>query len=975
MCRHVRLGLIAIALFTAAPTLAYAQASITGVVRDTSGAVLPGVTVETASPALIEKVRSGVTDGSGRYRIEELRPGTYSVTFTLPGFAVVRREGVQLTGTFVATVNAELQVGTLEETITVTGETPIVDVQSTVRQRVLDQEILEVLPASRAPGAMAGLMPGVTRPNQDVGGLMGDGSARGGITVRGVSDARMLISGIPNHTGIGTMHGAYNLEAYQEVLVDTGGVGAEHREGGVRMNLIPRDGGNTFSGSFLTAFANNSMAGDNFTDELKERGLGTPNSVKQLADVNPALGGPILRDKVWFHAAARYTRAFNYVPMFFNKNAGNPNAWTYEPDTSRPASDENTIRNFNVRLTWQATPRNKFAFTYDPTRICDCPRSLIATRAPEANVSNYVTEDPRNQTSAHWTAPVTSRLLLEANILRHRNLAARAHVNPYFPPGPVRMIAVQEQSTGLRYRGTSSASDNLNNTLFWRAAMSYVTGAHAFKVGFNYGSLPADRTTFSPDAPLEYRFNNGVPNRLTLFATPFRQLTNVDADHGLFVQDRWTVKRLTVTVGLRYDYFHISHPEQTVGPAEFAPTRNLVFPATDGVRWHDLSPRGGLAYDIFGDGKTALKISLNKYLAGQDGTTVFGRGMSPAERIVTSVNRSWRDANANFVPDCALLDPVANGECGAMDNLDFGSTRPGLTADPDTLRGWGKREYNWQFSTGVQRELLPRISMEVSYWRTWFGNLLVTDNRAIGPSDHDEFRITAPLDARLPDGGGYVIPGLYDIRPEKFGVPADNYLTFAKNFGKQIDHWNGVDVTINARPRPGLLLQGGTTTERRTTDNCEVVTKVDNPSPLFCRVEGTFLTQLKLLGTYTVPRVDVQVSASLQNTPGAAIAANYNAPNAVVAPSLGRNLAGGASNVTVNLVEPRTMYGERMNQLDLRISKILRAGRTRTTASLDLYNAFNSSSMLALSSAFATWQRPEAILNARFAKVVVQVSF
>lgn len=287
----------------------------------------------------------------------------------------------------------------------------------------------------------------------------------------------------------------------------------------------------------------------------------------------------------------------------------------------------------------------------------------------------------------------------------------------------------------------------------------------------------------------------------------------------------------------------------------------------------------------------------------------------------------------------------------------------------------GSAATNWQFSGGVQHQLASLVSLDVSYFRTWFGNFIVTDDRAVKPSDYDEFRLEAPLDPRLPGGGGHTIAGLYDLKPAAFGIPADNFLTFADNYGKQSDHWNGVDLTVNARPRAGRLLQGGLSTGRRTTDNCQVVTKVDNPSPLYCHVQGAFLTQVKFLGMYTVPRIDVQVTGTFQSLPGPEIVGNYVAANAEVAPSLGRNLAGGARNVTVNLVEPRTMYGERMNQVDLRIAKIFKLSRIRATGSVDLYNLLNANPVLTLSDVFATWQRPQSILNARFAKVVVQLDF
>ena len=986
MCRSVRLALAALASLLVLPSAAYAQASLTGVVRDTSGAVLPGVTVEASSPALIEKVRSVVSDGTGQYRIENLRPGAYVVTFTLPGFSTVRREGIELAGNFVATVNAELRVGALEETITVTGETPSVDVQSTLRQTVFDEELLEALPSSRAPQRVAALLPGVTTQRQDVGGIQGDGTGRGLVTVRGVSDARMNINGVSNQAtsqSVTAADGAYNMAAYQEMAVDTGGSGAEYSQGGVRMNMIPRDGGNTFRGSFLASYASDSLQSANLTDDLIARGLRAPDKIKQLWDFNPAFGGPLKRDRIWFHSTMRLTGAATYASLFYNKNAGNPNAWAYEPDTSRdPAFNDHTIRNANVRVTWQATQKHKLAVSVDPSRICDCPRGLTATVAPEAQMQNYVTNYPKVFLFGDWTAPLTNRLLVESAFVRHWSLTQRPAENLHLG-GAKNMVSVLEQTNNLLYRASVMAHRTKNDTLFWRGAVSYITGAHSLKMGFNYGWGLQDRTDFAPDAPIQYRFNNVIPNQLTLHARPFRNITHI-RDHGLYVQDRWTVNRLTVTGGLRYDYFHDFFPETPIGPSQYAPNRNLVFPKTDGVRWHDLQPRAGFAYDVFGDGRTAVKASLNKYMAGQAAIGVFAFDMAPSNRLVNTTNRSWNDSvfgagdprSRNFVPDCDLVNPVANGECGAMSNPDFGTTRSGITYDPDTLKGWGKRDHNWQFTTSLQREILPRTSVEVSYFRTWFGNFVVTDDRALSDSDFDTFSITAPSDPRLPAGGGYAVSGLYDRKPSAFGRRADLYLTFADNFGAQSDRYDGVDFNVNARPRPGLLLQGGTNTQRRTSDRCDVAAKVpESATSPYCHQEGIFITQVKLTGSYTVPRIDVQVTAALQSQPGPQIAANYTATNAVVAPSLGRNLSGGTNNISVNLIPPGTMNGERMNQLDLRIGKILRFGGVRATASVDLYNALNVSPVITESAAYASWRRPQAILNARFAKVVMQLDF
>jgi hypothetical protein len=594
---------------------------------------------------------------------------------------------------------------------------------------------------------------------------------------------------------------------------------------------------------------------------------------------------------------------------------------------------------------------------------------------------------------------------LEGGIYNHRSFTDRPERNPYFSTTilkdahddrPVsedtpQLIRVQEQSTGLNFRGVATATENVNDTLFGRVAMSYITGAHALKAGFQWGSGFQNQWQYNQDAPIQYRFNNGIPNRLTLFARDMYARFDMDADHGVFVQDRWTVDRLTVTGGLRYDYFHISIPETRIGPTLYAPNRNFVFPKADGVRWHNVSPRLGVAYDLFDTGKTAVKASVGRYLAGQLGMTSISAGtftnlFAPANRIVSSTNRSWQDTNANFVPDCNLLNPAANGECGAMDNSAFGSAQPAVNYDPDLLRGWQKGEYNWQFSGGVQHEVLPRVSVDVAYFLTSFGNLLVRDDRAISPADYDQFSITAPRDPRLPGGGGYVVGPLLDLKPASFGRPADNIVRAADAYGKRIERWNGVDVNVTVRAWSNVLLQGGTSTGRRTSDDCEILAKLPEMNPMglpYCHQQEKLLTQVKLFGSYTVPRIDVLVSATLQSLPTpiasglfvSGIQAEYVATNAVVAPSLGRNLSGGARNVTVNLVEPATLYGERMTQVDVRLGKILTFGRTRTTLAVDIYNLLNSNTVLVVNNAYDSWQRPQSILQARFAKISVQFNF
>jgi hypothetical protein len=354
------LGALVVAVLL--PSAAYAQASIAGVVRDTSGAVLPGVTVEAASPVLIEKVRTTVTDGNGRFQIVDLRPGSYSVTFTLPGFNAVRRDGITLSGANTSTVDADLRVGSLEETITVTGEAPTVDVQTTTRQSVLDNDVIAALPTTRNYATLARLIPGTNSSVNDVGGAAIQDTG-GSTTIHGSKnqDQRVTLNGINTMTlqAGGNVGGQIpDVGSAAEITIDTSSLSAELPTGGVRINFVPRDGGNTFSNSTFLTFSNDSLAGNNFSDELRAAGLGVPNKVIKNFDINESIGGPIRQDRVWFWFSTRYNYAQTQAAVFRNRNEFNPNEWLYVPDTSRPGENRGRISQNSVRVTWQATPKH-----------------------------------------------------------------------------------------------------------------------------------------------------------------------------------------------------------------------------------------------------------------------------------------------------------------------------------------------------------------------------------------------------------------------------------------------------------------------------------------------------------------------------------------------------------------------------------------------------------------------------------------
>jgi len=467
---------------------------------------------------------------------------------------------------------------------------------------------------------------------------------------------------------------------------------------------------------------------------------------------------------------------------------------------------------------------------------------------------------------------------------------------------------------------------------------------------------------------------------------------------GYYAQEQWTRKRLTLQGAIRYDRAWSWAPEQTEGPVQFLPTP-ISFPKTEIANaFNDITPRMAATYDLFGDGKTALKATLGKYLEAALTSGTYVRG-NPTSRIIQSVNRAWTDANGNFRADCNLLDGTAQdlrasgGDfCGAFSNRNFGTTTFTNTIDPDILKGWGVRPSDWNLGLSIQREVLPRTSVEVGYFWRWFRGFAVTDNLAVTPAEFDPFSVVAPSDPRLPGGGGYTVSGLYNVKPAYFGI-TDNYITSSDKYGDQYASFNGLDITVNARPTSDLTIQGGFNGGKTTADNCEIRAKLPETSPVdpYCHVVSGYLPHYKAFGSYNVPKADVQLGLTFTSKPGLQVSfagtptgnggtlqANYTVSNAQVMQSLGRPLSGNAPNVTVNMIVPGTKYGDRINELDLRVAKLLRFGRMRATLSADIYNLMNAAPILSYNEAFipgGAWLLPTSIMTARFARLNVQVDF
>jgi hypothetical protein len=944
-----------------ATSSAQQRASIVGVVQDTTGAIMPGVTVEASSPALIEQVRTAVTDSAGRFSIIDLRPGIYTVTFTLPGFRSVKREGIELEGAFAAQVNGTLSVGAVEETVTVTGASPIVDTQSTQNQAVLNRQVLDVLPAARTMQGGAALVPGVSFYSQ---GFVSTMSIHGSAT----ADQHIFFDGMnigQNLTGTGSQANGVTVNelAQTELVYDAGSQSAENALGGVRMDSIPKEGGNTFSGAWRTVGSKGSLQGDNITDELKPY-ISVNTQLDYSYDTNFVLGGPIRKNKLWFLVAQRVSRTNNLVAFPVGVLPAFPNGTQVE-------SGGFVVPHETVRLTWQASPRNKIVWAFYKSQA-GTQRFDVGCGATSGNVAacfspeaSYALPQPLQYASqVKWTSPLSSRVLLEVG----QSLAVQTYNFSYQPENGPLDIQHRSATTGLRTVASSTAPSHYFSRI-WNtiANVSFVTGSHNVKVGINQqmGYQTTQNEPHGDTSVLIYATSaTGVntSQTATVLNTPYTRQENLNANLGLFAQDKWTLQRLTLTYGARYDYFNASTPPQSAVAGRFiSPTaqaaRVNIAPSSCLPCWNDWTIRSGASYDLFGTGKTALKVSVGKFLGQQ------ALGLASATNPLggQSDTRQWTDVDRNGT----IFDAngnVQSNELGVTANNNFGIPGLGTTQFDPAL----PRPTNWEESVSVQHALFPRVSITAGYYHRAFQHIQYTKNTLIDPiADYQAYTIVAPSNPNLPGGGSQQIT-VYNLNPAKRGI-VNNVMTFSDANSRV---YNGVEVSVNARLGRGGFIFGGITTERSATNNCADLAN-SNPNNLrFCDQTPPFQALYKASIGYTIPW-DIQLSGTFQARPGISIGSTYTFNSA----QAGFAITGGGT-LSVTVVDPTQQYYDYVKTLDARVSKAFRFGRSRLQVFTELFNLPNYATVLTVNETVGPlYFNPQAITTARRAQFGAQIDW
>jgi carboxypeptidase family protein len=1009
-------------------SLASAQSTISGVVRDTSGAVMTGVKVEAASEALIERSRTVTTSSDGRYSIVDVRPGVYTMTFTLQGFSTVKQD-VTVPANVSVPVDAEMTVGSVGETVNVESTIATVDVENVAHPQVLTRADMDAIPSARNMQSLGSYVPAVHLNTPDVAGSMQVQQTYLIAHGNGPSDDTYLLDGmlINSTIGDGRAQNYVDNAIVQETTYQTSNLTAEVSAGGVYTNMVPKDGGNQFHGELFLGWVNSSFVGTNVDRNLIARGITGQSAVNKIEDFDGSVGGPIKKDKLWFLVAGRKQLTnLESSGSFFSNGS--------------PGIEADKLWTGTARLTWQVNPKNKFSATWQ--RVwkyisADIVSSLFGLGA---GMSPYNATNPEISSlhrdpvmyyilQGRWTGTVTPRLLLQGGFSLNKE-----DFNVLYQPGIQKVPFTPEWyangsqlDVALLTRSVAGATNSYNkyDRYAFSGSGAYVTGAHTFKFGIQDSFGPAYVSNVA-NGDAYYRFTNGVPLDVTAYNTPTVSKPYLNADLGIYAMDTWHFKRLSITAGLRWEYLSAKIEPESAPAGRFVPARSFGQVDCSTVKglgcFKNWAPRVGIIYDLFGNHKTALKAGFGKY--DTPIVTSILNNFNPM--FLTTVNVPWVGAPTTACQASGCFPSGAGfgqGNVGANPNPSFGILQ-NRALDPNF-----NREYNLQYSAGVQHQLMRGVTLNFNWNRRADYQQVLTLNNAVPFSAWTPFQITNPL-----DGTPLTV---YNLQPAFFGLKPQVYQTNGRQ-SQRSNTYNGFETSVTARLPRGAFIFAGWTIEQQVDRDCDMTAGsnlLNDPNSLrFCDWTGALHQDLGAISgipyrnefkvTTNVPlKWGVQVSASLYADPvystnfGTNLAFNNNTniyspaaysagqqsglyavnwsitpttrypadckcqnPGAVVDPGLKQG------SELIPLVAPGARLTPRLNQFDIGLRRLFHPRENMTlSGEATIFNVINANTVLTESETLGTkvapylqggiGGQPVQIANPRMLRLSLQFKF
>ena len=988
--------------------MASAQSTISGTARDSSGAVIAGVKVEAASEALIERVRTATTNGEGRYAIVDLRPGNYTVTFTVAGFSTVK-QNVEVPANVTVPVDAQMKPGAVDQTVEVQALVATVDVENVAHPEVLTRADIDSVPTARNLQSVGSYIPSVHLNIPDVAGSQQIQQTYMAAHGNPAQHDIILLDGMLVNTtqGDGQIQTYIENELVQEVTYQTSNVTVDSAGGGVFVNMVPKDGGNAFHGEFFGAYIPSQFVGSSIDQNLVSRGIAAQSKITEIQDFDGSLGGPIRRDKLWFLLSGRKQLTYQQSPLSTRADGS-------------PEIDRSRVYTGHLRLTYQMNAKNKFSAMW--MRDFKRAEDEVVTNTGSGVAANFAASTQRVPamyyiTQEKWTGTVTPKLILQAGFsfdkLDYNIKYQNGQQKTPFTPDWYSTVLLNDTVKNLRYNvGTQQNFYNFDRYVVQGGGF-YVTGSHQIKFGIQDSWGPAYQNTIV-NGDLYAIEANGVPTSVSAYDTPAYVKPYLNADLGIYVMDTWKFKRLSITPGIRWEYLSNQINAQSAPAGRFVPARNFAAVTCDSVKgvscFKNWAPRLGIVYDLFGNHKTAIKAGIGKYNTPL--TTSNLNNFNPM--FVTTQTRSWTSACRG--PACYPLD----SEIGTAPTGQFG-VQTDRRLDPNY-----HREYNMQYTVGVQRELRSGLTLNFNWNRRSNYQQTLTLNYAVPPSAWTPVQIANPLD-------GTPVT-MYNLDKSFVGLKPVVYQTNTPQ-SLRANTYTGFETSVQGRLPHGAFIFAGWTIERELSRACDETvnanTFLSDPNSLrFCDWYGSlhqdlgqvgsipYRSEFKLQGNLPL-WYKFEVSASLYSDPvfNTSFALNNIPASLIVEPVFAggqqgfkevywtinsttrypancscpnpggivdAGLAQGAE--TIMLVAPGSRLTPRLNQLDIGVRRSFTIhDRYVVKAEGQIFNVINSnvvtSEAQTLGSSITPFAKggpggvPTAILNPRMLRLAVQFKF